>query len=143
MRKSNISDALTELFNKSMQHFERPRLPELMAVLNGLACDFLRTYLIVDALDECEYHRHRRVFLPILKQLELGPFQLFVTSRPHAADIRKAFTNGLSLKVLAPESDIKMYVNSRIDQDSDLEVFMEADLRSEILSSVAKSSDGM
>ena len=134
---------LEELYNKFSRGGKRPDLEELTALLLQLSGSFLQTYIAVDALDECESTVHRKQFLSVLQAMEDAHIKLFITSRSHPPDIRRAFNRKSQLNIVATEQDIREYLASRLDDDYELSDLIGPDLRDDILSNITSNVRGM
>jgi len=134
---------LEELYNKFSRGGKRPDLKELTALLLQLSGSFLQTYIVVDALDECESTVHRKQFLSVLQAMEDAHIKLFITSRSHPPDIRRAFNRKSQLNIVATEQDIREYLASRLDDDYELSDLIGPDLRDDILSNITSNVRGM
>jgi len=134
---------LEELYNKFSRGGKRPDLEELTALLLQLSGSFLQTYIVVDALDECESTVHRKQFLSVLQAMEDAHIKLFITSRSHPPDIRRAFNGKSQLNIVATEQDIREYLAGRIDDDYELADLIGPDLRDDILSNITSNVCGM
>lgn len=77
---------------KFYEHFKHDKaqslMTDLLTVLQEVCASFDRIYIVIDALDECNSKGHRKQVLTALESLDLGTVRLFVTSRPHAYDVR-------------------------------------------------------
>ena len=134
---------LENLYTELEQHRRRPSLADLKQLLTTLCNERERTYVIVDALDECEAMHERRHFLPLLESLPHGSTRLFVTSRPYNEDIRHVFLNVPHIPIAAPESDIQQFVQ---EQMSDRSGFIERTtpmLRDQITDTICSRASGM
>lgn len=134
---------LENMYTELEKHRRRPSLPDLRQLLTTLCNERARTYVIVDALDECEAMHERRYLLPLLESLPHGSTRLFVTSRLYNEDIRHVFTNVPQIPIAAPESDIQQFVQ---EQMSDRGGFIERTtpiLRDQITDTICFRASGM
>ncbi|KAF9010816.1 ankyrin repeat-containing domain protein [Cyathus striatus] len=103
-----------------------------------------RTFLVIDALDECSRNT-RTQLIGYLRKLLPARLNVLVTSR-ELGDISELLSGYPFLKIKAanPE-DMTRYIKSRIDAGSDLErIIARSDgLRDVVISSVSSSADGM
>ena len=77
--------------------------------------EYTRTFLVVDALDECT-EKPRNAFLGSLNKL-CGNVHLLVTSRP-TESIKQYFEGATHLEITAHNHDIQLYINGRVAQSS-------------------------
>ncbi|RPB14017.1 hypothetical protein P167DRAFT_477962, partial [Morchella conica CCBAS932] len=109
---------LEEMHGKFKNHLKGPTLEELYPILITITRLFSRSYIIFDALDECD-EKQRKGLLPLLLRMEKDGINLFLTSRPHPEDIQEYFANGsLKIEISAHEEDIRRYVENRIEENS-------------------------
>jgi hypothetical protein len=127
------------------QHHEKgtpPSVNEVFNVLRAAIGDYLKVYIIVDAIDEY-LEAQRQILLEYLVMMG-STVNLMITSRPH---IRPdgCLPNLEALEIRANEDDIRRYVEGQIQKSSWLSkhVRSRADLREEILSTVTHTVDGM
>ncbi|KAI9155090.1 ankyrin repeat domain containing protein [Paramyrothecium foliicola] len=110
----------------AMEHIERlheqhadgeikPNLEEISTALQAAVAHYPRSYIVVDALDECRDHDGtRQQFLARLRNLQAqGDIRVMVTSR-FIPDIVGAFGQALRLEVQASEVDTKCYVAGQV-----------------------------
>ena len=96
-----------------------PRLPDMVKMLQAVTSE-LRTFVCIDALDECAAV-HRVKLLDSLKQiLEKSPrTRIFIIGRPHIrAEIEKRLAERvISVSVSPIKDDIIGYLRVRLDED--------------------------
>jgi len=114
-----------------------PLLPDIVKMLQTVTSS-LRTFVCVDALDECVVG-HRVKFLDSLKQiLEKSPgTRIFMTGRPH---IRTEVEKGLAGRVMSMfvsprKDDIIGYLRVRLEEDETPRA-MDEDLEADILEKI-------
>ncbi|KAJ7872181.1 ankyrin repeat-containing domain protein [Mycena olivaceomarginata] len=119
-----------------------PTYPHLLEVLDKLLSEFGRTYIVLDALDECTEDDILVQFISRLRQWTTTPLHLLVTSQP-----RQFYTNALAsvtkvtLELESTERDIKLFVSHELRSQRYLEhVSQRAE---EITPKVVKKSNGM
>ncbi|KAI4090696.1 MAG: hypothetical protein LQ344_004600 [Seirophora lacunosa] len=122
----------------------RPALKEISKLLSLQAQRFDEVFIIIDALDECpEADRNRTNFIGEVRGL-LPKVRLMVTSRD-IPSIEKTFCSDLQLRIRATDQDVKLFVESQIDQEAELSDLLEDhdDVRSMITATVVEKSRGM
>ncbi|KAJ7669092.1 ankyrin repeat-containing domain protein [Mycena rosella] len=90
-----------------------PTYQDLLNILEELLQDIGRTYIVLDALDECKENDHRRLvdFISTLRRWSTTPLHLLITSQP-----RHIFTNGfgdvpsIMLESHLVQDDIRLFV---------------------------------
>jgi hypothetical protein len=134
--------SLLEYYENFKQDQARASTPELLHVFNEVCCTFSHSYIIVDALDECNMS-YRKDVLRILKDLDLAFVQLFITSRPHSQDITQSFNGAEQVQVEANEGDIKTYCHRMMDDNDTTRKLVEGALRAEVADIISKNAQGM
>lgn len=113
-----IPECLVELEAKKRQ----PTVEELYTTLLDVSRLFPRTFLIFDALDECDPERQRKELLPLFHRLGKDGLKVFLTSRPHPKDIQNSLQNASKIKLFAHEEDIRRYIEHEIRKDNILRI---------------------
>ena len=102
-----------------------------------------RTYVVVDALDECDAIHERRLLLPLLKSLPYGSTRLFVTSRPNHEDIYHVFDKVSQIKITAPKPEIKRFVTEKMEERKEFIERVTPELENQIISTICAQASGM
>ncbi|KAJ7835381.1 ankyrin repeat-containing domain protein [Mycena olivaceomarginata] len=139
-QSSNSYSAL-ERVHESSQGQTLPTYNKLLGILEELLSDFTQTYIVLDALDECNEADHLVQFIARLQDWTTRPLHLLFTSQP-----RKIFAEpfeGALLVVLTPDithQDIRRFINSELHSLSHLTRRICAE---EIAEKVVVKSNGM
>jgi hypothetical protein len=125
-------------------HSERAtfRFSALEVHLQNACRRFPRTYIIFDAFDECDY-MHRQAVLRTLNNLVgIGGVSVYITSRPHPADLKRSLSKAHQIAIEATESDISDFLNEAMQSHEDFMENFGADesLRSDILEAIVQTS---
>ena len=105
--------------------------------------DTHRTYIIIDALDECDELSHRRVVLDFIQRLkEILGVRIFVTSRQRPHDINVVFQAYPQIEIEARESDLMRYMYQEI-RGANVEDFVDEKFAKEIVDTIIKKAQGM
>lgn len=135
-----LQELYENMISKSIH--ARPNLKDLESLLLS-ACDtFGRSYIVVDALDECALDQ-RKLLLPLFQSLREASIKVFVTSRRHAQDVERAFCDHTRVEIRATESDLQDYVTNQIEDDEDLTDLLPDELKTKIVSSISNGARGM
>lgn len=141
--KPSIPDALKILYNRHRRKRTRPSISELDTALCAVADSYSRTFVIIDALDECEASDGTRTqFIENCLALQAKcSVNLFMTSR-FVPEIVQRFTGTATLKIRADSEDVQIYLASRMSR---LPRFVSQDLeiQKEITDAIIKAVDGM
>ena len=121
----------------------RPDLEELKRLLVTLCNERQRTYVVVDALDECDAIHDRRLILPLLQSLPYGSTRLFVTSRPNYEDIYHVFAMAPQITIAAPESEIKRFVTEKMEERKEFMERVTPELKNQVISTICARASGM
>ncbi|KAJ7017378.1 ankyrin repeat domain-containing protein [Mycena alexandri] len=127
------------------QHQEKQTplsLDEAFEVLCSAITEFLKVYIVVDAVDEYP-ETQRQILFEYLA--EMGPtVNLMITSRPHITP-DSALPNPTTLEIHANEDDVGRYVDPQIRRSPRLSKHVQShiNLREEIHSAITCTVDGM
>jgi hypothetical protein len=160
-RKQNPEDLLASILKQLVQ--EHPSTPgsmkslferhngkrtrlspeEISKVLHSAVIDYSRTFIIIDALDECPVSDgSRRRFLSEIFNLQAKTgTSVFATSR-FIPEIIKEFAGSVSLEVRASGEDVQRYLEGHMSQ-LPLFVSRNVDLQEEIKTEIVQGIDGM
>jgi hypothetical protein len=141
----SLPKLITDLYRKYQNQQKRAPLEELEGVFRDLCKAFQSVYVVIDALDECDEKRYRRRFLQFLTSMRSyasSSIRFLVTSRPHIADISTTFSSEIPIMLEANDSDVRKYLEKRIEVDGDPEIIDET-FRKTIVEVVVKGAQGM
>ena len=121
-----------------------PGLPDIVKMLQTITSE-LRTFVCIDALDECAA-THRVKLLNSLQQiLEKSPrTRIFMIGRPHVrAEIEKCLAGRvISVSVGPSKDDIMEYLRLRLDEDETPDA-MDESLEADILENIPEKMSEM
>jgi len=121
-----------------------PRLADIVKMLQNTAC-IKRTFICIDALDECVAGYRVKILDSLNQILERSPgTRMFVTGRPHIkAEVRKRFFGrGTALRITPRRHDIISYLHSRLDEDI-RPAAMDSSLKADILEKIPEDVSEM
>lgn len=132
--------------NLHTEHADRgtdPSLDEICNALNSVLNNYSKTYIILDALDECtDDNGTRSNLISILRNLQIGTnTSLLVTSR-FDSGIEQSLQGSPTLKIEANEADVKRYVAGQLHRFP-MCVKSAPELQVEIQNGIALAVDGM
>ena len=114
---------------------------EGLSILQSIAASFVRVFIVIDALDECDPAILNGFIRPLTK---LPDIRILVTSRdlPY---IERCFASSQRLEIRANEVDIRSYVQDRIEEEVELADFINEDetLHERIVGTLVQRSCGM
>jgi hypothetical protein len=132
-----------KLYRKHADRGTKLSLDEISSALQNILLHFPTTYIVIDALDECQDQGNiRRQFLPKLRNLQaVRDVRLLVTSRL-IPEIEDAFQDALRLEVQASKDDIELFVAGQMDRLPSC-VQGNTTLQKNVRDKIVKASDGM
>ena len=143
-------ERVPEGISRAFQHQQmtiggrRPKLANIVEMLQ-LITSSRKTFMCIDALDECAGVEQARLFGSLKKILDKSPStRIFATGRSHIlAEIeRRLAGNVTSVSVSPPEEDVITCLRSRLGEDQTLDA-MDETLEAEILEKIPKNISGM
>lgn len=151
-QKDKIPDSIMQLWelreapepHSSQETLKSDRVPEfgeLLAAFSNLASKFRRTYVCLDALDECP-EEHQHALQELLHRLRLARCSLLITSRPELK-YEEYFKHDPQISIEATSEDIGYYVASILDQHPELRDMVDSGLQRKISTVLAEKSNGM
>lgn len=139
----SVMESVTTLYEKHLKGGTYPHASELEAAFLSSRQDFRRTFLVLDALDECEIDTSRTSVLKVLENFKNSSLRIFVTSRPHPDDIRGIFQDSPQITVEASSEDIEQYVRTTIQESRKAARIMGNDFVEEAISKIRDNAQGM
>ena len=138
----DISRALLE--QKRAISGRRPRLVDIVKMLQLITSSY-RTFISIDALDECPGVQRVRLLDSLKQILEKSPgTRIFVTGRPHIqAEIEKRLAGWvISVSVGPKKDDIIRYLRARLSEDVTPDA-MDESLEADILEKISDNLSEM
>lgn len=87
---------------------------DLSAILFELSKSFTRTFIICDALDECDPEKQRKGLLPLFHQMAKNGIYVFLTSREYPEDIQVSLQDSSAkIRLWAKDEDITFYIKQK------------------------------
>jgi hypothetical protein len=130
-----------DLYNKHKTKQTWPSFDKLSRALQSVATLYLRVFIIVDALDECQANC-RKTFLSEMFSIQAKcRVNLFATSR-FIYDIIEKFQGSISLEIRASKGDIGRYLEAQIEQLSPFDEW-NGRLQDETKAGISDDVDGM
>jgi hypothetical protein len=141
--RSSLPQSIRSLYDRCRSKNTRPSIEDISMVLQSVAAEYSRLFILVDALDECQVNNNCRAKLLLqLSQLQnKSGANLFMTSR-FIPDITERFERDLRIEIRANEHDVQRYIEGHLDELPRF-VQRDLDLQQEISSSIVKAIDGM
>ncbi|KAF2175317.1 hypothetical protein K469DRAFT_756296 [Zopfia rhizophila CBS 207.26] len=143
-KKSSLPEDLKSLYQRHKDKKTRPSINELSGALQSVVVGLSRTFILIDALDECQasyQERDRLLSVGFTPQAE-AHINLFATSRP-VPEFNIHFEGCLSKDIRARYNDVLSYVNGRMSNLRRPRISKYPDLQDAIRREVVKAADGM
>ncbi len=142
VRSKGVTNALRMLYQQHQRQRTHLGPKELAKLLNTVMGCFGKVFIVIDALDECPETTRNSVLVEIYK-LENLP-HLLITSR-HSISIANICHDAVHLEIQASDTDLEIYVRSKIQQDRDLAGYVDQDsfLQEDIVKTTVGNAKGM
>jgi hypothetical protein len=141
---SSLPADVLSLYELHKKYGTRPTLDQVTSTLGALAAKFTTFRVVIDALDECaESHDVALRFISAIRSL--GPsVKLLCTSR-FSTVFENYFSAANKLEISARSEDIRMFIDSQVQQLSGLarHVRVDPNLKDEIIDAIIGESHGM
>jgi hypothetical protein len=112
-QQTSIPDGVEKLYNRYECQHRRPPPDEISTALHSVSSHFSKTFILLDALDECQVTERMRLLSEICKFRERGKLNIFATSR-FIPEIQKVFNESMSLEIRAKYEDVEKYLASEV-----------------------------
>ncbi|KAM0804719.1 hypothetical protein BDR22DRAFT_799687 [Usnea florida] len=141
-RKGAFTEELAQAYKKHSKEGTAPSLTECCRLLQAAIGSFHKTYLVIDALDECAETTRDILFAELRKMKP--QINILITSRHTFTDLYDSRTT-LRLDIKADVSDIRQYLEERITKSKVLQAYMEKDenLHDGIITGIVNKAKGM
>ena len=145
-RMEKIPEEISQAFQKQKEALSgrKPQLVDVVKMLQLITSSY-RTFMCIDALDECTALQRFRLFDSLKQILEKSPrTRIFVTGRPHIrAEIERHLSGQVvSVSVSPTREDIIRYLRVRLGQDATPGA-MDPSLEAEILEKIPENVSEM
>ena len=145
--KSNSYLSMDRLYNRHDSGLSLPTKDELLTLLMELLQGFGQTYVVIDALDECDddYQKLFDTVIKVIHKWQLPHFHLLVTSRREQdiiINMEELVPTELHLSAELIGSDIISYINSAVENDGRLKRWSH-ELQQDIKSALISGASGM
>ena len=121
-----------------------PQLPDIVKMLQTITSS-LRTFICIDALDECAAPHRVRLLNSLQQIIERSPHtRIFIIGRPHVrAEIENRLAGRVISVLVGPrKGDIMEYLRLRLDQDETPDA-MDKSLEADILEKIPEKMSEM
>jgi hypothetical protein len=139
--QASLPRGVEDLYDHHKAKRTRPSLDEILTVLHSVMAIYSRTFIVVDAIDECKVASgcRSRFLSEIFSFQEKYAVNLFVTSR-FIPEITEKFSASTQLEIRAHTEDVQNYLDSRILQSG---LHLLNAYREDIKNEITNAVDGM
>lgn len=120
LAKAMLPEPVLDLHRRMTRQQKQPKQQDLEEALLRTCGEFDRVFFVIDALDECRKSQRNAVLRVLGNISQCSSISMLITSRPHAEDISKAFNGSHKIVIEAKPSDIKKYVDNKIEDNDGL-----------------------
>jgi Cdc6-like AAA superfamily ATPase len=142
-RQPSVPEKVMSLYKHHYDERTRPSFDEISKVLHSIVYNYSKTFIIIDALDECQVSDGgRRMLLSEIFNLQAKTGASFFATSRFIPEIAKEFEGNISLEIRASDDDVQRYLDAKMSQ---LRPFASRNstLQEEIKSEIVKAVDGM
>ena len=129
---------------KSVLGGRAPRLSDIVKMLQT-TCSEKRTFICIDALDECSAEYRVKLLNSMNQILQKAPgTRIFATGRPHIQDevVRRLSGKVTAIRITPKRGDIIRYLHNRLDEDTTPDA-MDSSLEADILRKIPQDISEM
>lgn len=141
--RSPLPHELKDLYDKHNKKGSQPKFTEISSVLKSVIASNARTFIAIDALDECRTHNAcRDIFLSEIFVLqEKTRLNVLATSRHQ--EVEATFSRSLVQEISASRSDMEAYIDEKILLWEKVHASSLNNIRDMIKKEVLGAADGM
>ncbi|KFZ00163.1 hypothetical protein V500_01159 [Pseudogymnoascus sp. VKM F-4518 (FW-2643)] len=139
----HLPESVKSLYDSHKKNRTRPAFNELSSALQSVATLYSRSFIVVDALDECQTSGGCRTKLltEIFALQSKSRANIFSTSR-FIPEIEVQFKNSMRLEIRASDHDVQRYLDGHMSELSTC-VLRNSELQGEIKTAIIKAVNGM
>lgn len=146
-QRPSLPEEVRNMYNVYEKQQQEPPLPNLIRVFLCLLQSFGKTYLMIDALDECS---EQDAMFDLIRQISTadqhsGKTSVLITSRRERdieITLQKIVTDSICIQSKLIEADIRLHVRSRLKHDPKLKRHSDS-LKEEIEEALVNGAHGM
>ncbi|CAD0098231.1 unnamed protein product [Aureobasidium mustum] len=131
-----------DLYHDSKEHKQNgPLAQELVNPIVTAISSFKKTFIILDALDECQSSSNSMLLKALFDIHHQTAANIFVTSR-RVSHIERAFVDCVSIDIRARPEDLTEYIDARLEE---LQEFVQdrPDLQNSVRDTIINAADGV
>lgn len=143
MSKTEIPKPVLELRQRTesqQRDFQQQNLEHAILLM---CADFDQVFIVIDALDECDNEQRKSLIRALANLQKKSSVRIFLTGRPHSGqEITRKLGAPLQVKIGATDSDLRVYLSSKIDDSDNVDVIDE-EFKEEIISQIIQAAHKM
>jgi hypothetical protein len=144
MQSKDTPEALNALFTHSQNGQRQPTIEGLTLTLQRMVSDFHKSFIILDALDECKERKELLELIESIVNWKLEMLHLLATSR-RENDIEETLapllTGQICIQSVLVDADIHIHIRERLQNDTKLR--WPEDVQIEIEEALVSGANGM
>lgn len=140
-RRLSVPENIASLYKHHKEAQNRPSFDEISEVLQSVIANYSRTYIIIDALDECQVSGRSLLLSEIFNLQTKTDVNFFATSR-FIPEIVNMFEGSTSLEIYASDEDVARYLDGHMSRLPSF-VSRNCALQEEIKTEIIDVVDGM
>jgi len=143
LKRPKMPTGVERLYERHHAKQTRPSLGEIVTELHSVASAYSKSFIVVDALDECPSHGGRKEFISELRNLRAkARSNIFVTSRIHPQIAWELGAGYTRMEIQASNADVRKYLESQVHR---LPAFVQksTDVQEEIKRGITNNVKGM
>ncbi|KAF3075556.1 Ankyrin repeat domain-containing protein 50 [Trichoderma lentiforme] len=138
--QASLPQTIKDLYDIHEKSRTRPSLDEITAKLHSMVAAYSRTFIVIDALDECQDLSRLRLLDEIFNLQAKTGANIFATSRINDI-IRRRFNGSAIVEISADERDVLAYLDGQMSLRR-LDIIND-DIQGKIRVAVLKAAGGM
>ena len=141
--RSPLPKEIKDLYERHKDKQSRPVLKDVLEVLQSIMSLDSRTFIIIDALDECQNRDRCRdnLLSEIFKLQGKTRLNIFATSRYQ--EVEAKFSESIVLPIRATDKDIEMYLEDKISLWESSHETNLGNIQTMIKTEITRAADGM
>jgi Cdc6-like AAA superfamily ATPase len=141
--QSFIPQSVKSLYKRHKDKRTRPSFDEISKALHSVVADYSRSFIIIDALDECEVSKGgRKQLLAEISSLQAKTEASFFATSRFIPEIENEFKGRILLEIYASDKDVQRYLDGHMFQLPSF-VLSNFDLQEEVKTAIVSAVNGM
>ena len=132
---------VTHLFRQHRDRRSRPSLKDLYSVCRVVFCQIDHTYLVLDAIDECEESHRKRLLRFLGDCTSDSNARIFLSCRSHLVPILNIDPDPIMVEVQAHSSDLELSISTALEE-TDL-FTIPLDFQQQLVTRLTSRANGM